>query len=290
MASSTDILNNLELITEDGVAHPIWGLRIFQHINGVGMATVRRITQKTPLQHGVLDKGFRLEPRRITLTFLLNDQGGGQQQTIDEQREYLAYLFSPTNLPLKLRATRRDGTIRQIDCYTDGQIDYPREIDAGASQQVVVPLLAPDPTWYDPTQQTTTASLSSGSANPSISAIGYTADDWPIFQITGPITDISITHSPVSDVIAMTGSIPGGEVWVLDLRPGYKTFYRQSDSANRLQYINTNNILYFSTMRLLSEKLCRYYNQNANAFIVTGSGVTGASSISIKWFRRFLNL
>ena len=295
MASPSDILNNLELITEDGVAHPIWGMRIFRHINGVGMATVRRITQKTPLQHGVLDKGFRLEPRRMTMSFVLNDQGGQQQTAVDAQREYLTYLFSPTNSPLKLRATRRDGTIRQIDCYTDGQIDYPREIDAGASQQAVVPLLAPDPTLYDPTQQTTaSASLAGGSGGADILLAGYTADDWPLIDVTGPITDLTIGHFCSSSVesITLIGTIPGGETWRFDLRPGYKTLQRTSDSANRMSFVNTTTIQSFSTMRILSTKAARTHDAaaTANLFQFTGTGTTGATAANVIWFKRFLSL
>ena len=35
--------------------------------DGIGMAPVRRLTQKGPMQDGVTDLGYRLDPRHVTL-------------------------------------------------------------------------------------------------------------------------------------------------------------------------------------------------------------------------------
>lgn len=285
-------LKALSVIAEDG--NP-YGLYSGQNpadllaLDGAGVATVRRITQRTPLQNGVTDRGFRLEPRKMTLALYINQP---DEQIADAMRDKLAYIFGPTITPLKLLATRLDNTQRQIDCFLDGTLDFPQSERLGASQKVLVPLTAPDPTWYDPTQVTATTVLSTLPVTTSIySAAGLTADDWPVIEITGPITNPVINHFPVGDSIDMTGTtIPAGETWVIDLRPGQKTVYRKSDNANRLYAVVPGAIRYFGTIRMLNQKLAATYSQTGNSFQITGSASTGASSFKLMYYRRFLSL
>lgn len=285
-------LQTLQVITEDGGAYNLYSGQNpadMMFLDGAGMATVRRISQRTPLQNGVVDRGLRLEPRKMTLGLFVRQE---TEPLADVMRDRLAYIFGPTNTALQLRATRLDGTQRQIDCFVDGTMDFPQSGRMGASQKVLVPLYAPDPTWYDPTRQAVTQSLSSlPLTGTQIPAAGISADDWPVIEVTGPITDMKISHSPVGDNIDLTGAtIPGGETWVFDLRPGYKTIVRQSDNANRIQYLVVGSIRYFGTLRILNQKLTAAYGQTFNRFSVTGSGTTGASSITTRYYKRYLNL
>ncbi len=285
-------LSNLQVIAEDGNTYALYSganPSDMLFLDGAGMATVRRITQRTPLQSGVTDRGFRLEPRQMSLALFIRQETEAQA---DAMRDKLAYIFGPTITPLKLLATRLDGTQRQIDCFVDGTLDFPQSERLGASQKVVIPLRAPDPTWYDPTQVSSTTSMSSmpvTTAN--YSTTGITADDWPVFNITGPVTNLVITHAPVGDAIDFTGTtIPGGETWIVDLRPGYKTVYRQSDNANRLYAVTTSSVRYFGTLRMLNQKLAASYGVAYNRFALTGSGTTGASSFVVKYYKRYLSL
>jgi len=285
-------LKALNLIAEDGNNYALYSGQNpadLLALDGAGVATIRRVTQRTPLQNGVTDRGFRLEPRKMTLALYISQP---DELMADLMRDKLAYIFGPTITPLKLLATRLDGAQRQIDCFVDGTVDFPQSERLGASQKVLVPLYAPDPTWYDPAQVSSTTSMSSmpvTTAN--YSTTGITADDWPVFNITGPVTNLVITHAPVGDTIDFTGTtIPGGETWVVDLRPGYKTVYRQSDNANRLYAVATASVRYFGTLRMLNQKLAASYSVAYNRFALTGSGTTGASSFVVKYYRRYLSL
>lgn len=282
----------LQVVAEDGNTYNLYSGQNpvdLLALDGAGMASVRRITQRTPLQNGVTDRGFRLEPRKMTLALYIAQQ---TEQLADTMRDKLAYIFGPTITPLKLLATRFDNTQRQIDCFLDGTLDFPQSERLGPSQKVIVPLYAPDPTWYDPTQVSATTSLSSLPVTTSVySAAGVTADDWPVIEITGPITNPVVNHFPVGDSIDFTGTtIPGGETWVIDLRPGYPKVYRKSDNANRLYAVTTSSIRYFGTMRMLNQKLAASYSQTGNSFQVTGSGSTGASSFKLLYYKRYLSL
>jgi hypothetical protein len=130
-------LKALGLIAEDGNTYNLYSGQNpadLIALDGAGMATVRRITQRTPLQQGVTDRGFRLEPRRMTLALYINQP---DELMADQMRDKLAYIFSPTISPLKLLATRLDNTQRQIDCYVDGTLDFPQSERLGPSQKVI---------------------------------------------------------------------------------------------------------------------------------------------------------
>jgi hypothetical protein len=286
-------LKSLQVVAEDGNTYSLYSGQNpadLLALDGAGMATVRRITQRTPLQNGVTDRGFRLEPRKMTLALYIYQ--GSDEQIADTMRDKLAYIFGPTITSLQLRATRLDSTVRQIDCFVDGTLDFPQSERMGASQKLIVPLMAPDPTWYDPTQVSATTSLASLPVTTSVySAAGVTADDWPVIEITGPITNPVVNHFPVGDSIDFTGTtIPSGETWVIDLRPGYKKVYRKSDNANRMYALTTSSIRYFGTLRMLNQKLAASYSQTGNSFQVTGSASTGASSFKLLYYKRYLSL
>lgn len=285
-------LQTLQVIAEDGNTYNLYSGQNpadMMFLDGAGMATVRRISQRIPLQNGVVDKGFRLEPRKMTLGLFIRQE---TEVLADVMRDRLAYIFGPTNSPLQLRATRLDGTVRQIDCFVDGTMDFPQSERMGASHKVLVPLYAPDPTFYDPVQVVSATSLTTLPVSSSLfSSAGVTADDWPVIKITGPVTDLLITHQPVGEAISFSGvTIPAGETWVIDLRPGYKTVYRQSDNANRLYAVFVTYVFNLSVMRMYSQKFVASRGLSGNYFSMTGSGTTAASSIQFLFYKRYLNL
>lgn len=285
-------LQTLQVIAEDGNTYNLYSGQNpadMMFLDGAGMATVRRISQRTPLQNGVVDRGFRLEPRKMTLGLFVRQE---TEALADIMRDKLAYIFGPTNSPLQLRATRLDGTVRQIDCFVDSTMDFPQSERMGASQKVLVPLYAPDPTWYDPTRLALTIGLTALPAALIIPTAGRTADEWPVLEVTGPITDWRLDHFPVGDSLNFNGSsIPAGETWVIDLRPGYKTVQRQSDLASRIQYVTWDTVRYFGTMRILNQKLAASYGYTDNRFtMAVGTGMTGASSLTARYYKRYASL
>lgn len=120
-------------------------------VSGVGLAPVRRLSQRGPLQHGETDLGYRLDARSINLVLAIS---AASLTAADTARDTLAALFGPlSDAPLALRCTRDDGEVRQIDCYAVGLVDAAvgGEDRIGVYQRVGVQLWAPDPLWYDPT-------------------------------------------------------------------------------------------------------------------------------------------
>lgn len=285
-------LQNLQVIAEDGVTYALYtggNPTNFLFLDGAGVATVRRITQRTPLQNGVTDRGYRLEPRKMTLALFINENS---ELYADVQRDLLAYIFGPTNAPIYLRATRLDNTIRQIACYVDGTLEFPQSERMGASQKVLVPLFCPDPTWYDPTQIVSTNTFSASPLTVNITNSDFTADDWPIIDVTGPITGLTITHSVTTEALTLSTAVLAGETYRIDLRPGYKTIKRTSDNAERIGYLTDSTSPNMATIRILAYKDMKRIDSSftAERFVFTGTGLTGASSVSISYYKRYISL
>ncbi len=293
-SAPTDFITNLQVIAEDGITYQLYGgaPARFIALDGVGIPPLRRILQKSPTQHGATDKGFRLEPRRMTLTLYLDADTTLQA---DVYRDTLTNIFAPTNDPLKLDITKKDGSVRRIDCYLDGQIDYPMSSRVGASHAVVIPLSAPEPAFYNQTQVVTEVMMPTSPAEIAITMTGCTWDDWPVFDITGPVTNFQIAHqagTTAIEALKLISSIPDGEVWELDFRPHYKFIWKKSTGASRMQYIDTTTISAFATLRVLSDKATKAIDTAAtsNRFIFTGTGLSAATKVTMYHYKRFLSL
>lgn len=285
------LLSNLQVIAEDGLTYNIYSGGTpseFLFLDGAGLAPVRRILQGSPLQHGATDKGYRLEPRKMILHLYIS---AASETALNASLDQVAHIFSPSSAPLKLKATRLDGEIRQIDCYTDGTLDFAQSQQVGSGIPIVVPLLAPDPSWYNPSQNVQTVFYTAGSAVVNASATGLTWEDWPLITLTGPVTNPVLLHQQSGQAVTFTAAIPAGETFGLDFRPGYKRIYRISDLANRMNYVSAASIGAMNTIRVYSAKqLKQFGNYTTNSFQVSGTGTTGSSTMTVYWYKRYIAL
>jgi hypothetical protein len=85
--------------------------------DGVGMAPLHRLSERGPQQHGVTDRGFRLDPRTISLVFGLYAQTLSDLYNAEDQ--LLTWLV-PTDSAMSLLYARDNGTNRQIDVHVAG--------------------------------------------------------------------------------------------------------------------------------------------------------------------------
>lgn len=289
-------LKNLNVITEDGQIHSLMGTALhFVYLDGAGMAPIRRVLEKAPLQHGASDRGFRLDPRKMILHLYIE---GTDERHADGLRDRIAYLFGPTNSPLQLRAMRDDGAVRQIDCYVDGEVDFPMSQRVGNGQPVVIPLVAPDPVWQAADSEVVVHPITNGISTADIITTGTTWDDWPIIDLTGPLgadggTGPRIQHLPSGFWLYFNDDIPADETWRLDLRPGRKTLRRVSDNANRLNFLDQNTLPAFAEFRILHPKLSATLDPNyANktTFLFAAGSTSGESQAVIYWRKRYISL
>lgn len=123
-------------------------------IRGAGGVNIRRVTIQGPAQDGDTDKGYRLGTRDLELTVIFK---AVDDATLDGYRDTLTSFFKPlTHTPVKLRITRDDAAVRQIDCYPRGtspvDIRLVPELRPGHTHQATISLRAADSPWYNPTQ------------------------------------------------------------------------------------------------------------------------------------------
>jgi len=287
----------IQVIDEAGTTHTLSGgtTTNFVQMTGVGVPSVQRNIEPALNTNVHQDRGFRLEPRRIDLTLYISEStASAAEATLDT----VASIFEPTQNPLNLKITREDAAVRQIDVYLDGQIDYPVSIYDrldGSVQKITVPLVAPDPIFYDPAQVTETVDLSSGSGNATISASGLTWYDYPVIEIDGPITSLGINPSAFSaaNLSFFGNTIASGRTYTIDLRPGFKTISDDlsTNKLSELQVSSRNNL--HGMLRVHSEKFLSAYGSGAPSSTVisfSGSSTTGATEARVLYYKRYLSL
>jgi len=123
---------------------------------GMSSAAVRRVTSRGPAQDGDTDLGYRLAPRTIELTIGIR---ATSDILLDGYRQTFTSFFKPLpSTPIQLRYTGDNAAVRQIDCYTVGDIklNLNPEHRPGHYHEATVTLRAADPAWYNPTQGSVT--------------------------------------------------------------------------------------------------------------------------------------
>ncbi len=256
---------------------------------GFGMAPIQRITQRGPLQQGDTDVGYRLNPRVIQLPLLV------EAMTMDAgytARKGLVKIFTPANGAGILRVTT-DLYDRAILVVPMGGLDYNQDPGQGYHIRTVVQLRAADPTWYDPTivnaAQTPTITgtptpvpltipWTAGSSSIN-STLNFTYDgdfiSYPIISVTGPITDLLITHTTTGYIIGVTGTIVVGDTWTFDLRYGQKTVTDQA-GVNQIANLTSGSALADFAIIL-----------GTNTITVSGTTTTSASTVNVTYYTRY---
>jgi hypothetical protein len=61
----------------------------------------------------------------------------------------------------------------------------------------------------------------------------------PVITLNGPLTNLQLTNEANDEWMSIPTTIPNGEVWILDIEN--RRMYRESDMANRFQYLDANS-------------------------------------------------
>jgi hypothetical protein len=274
---------------------------------GTGMAPVRNVLQRSPFQDGATHVLRRLEARRVQLAIWAV---AADVPTLMAANQTLLAAFKPTVAPFNLRVTHSStdavpvDVVRQLDCHYDGELSLGSQQHRGFSQVAGVTLMAPDPTWYDPTavELNFTTAGGDGFTVPmpvphfvGASIIGGTvtvtyAGTWktyPIITVTGPIVDCVITNHTTDEKLDFTGqTLAAGEQYVIDLRPGYKTI-RDENGDNALP----NGILTadsdLGTWHIAADPEVA---NGENDISVAGTGTTGSTTVEFEYYNRYTGI
>lgn len=123
---------------------------------GVGAPPKRNLSIRGPFQDGATPTGFRYDPRVLSLVFYSD---AASLSLADARRDDIYNIWKGIEgQSVKVRVTRDDGSVRQIDGEVVGVLDMPDEIGdrLGTGQRFAVQLECHNPFWYNPTQTTAT--------------------------------------------------------------------------------------------------------------------------------------
>lgn len=286
------ILNGTEYELDDG------SLCWFQGHDGIGAAPVRRMTEQGPFQHGVTDKGFRLEPRMVRLALVIPGE-----DVVDwwQRRDQILRLFPPDKTGI-LRVTYDPGdgsgeVQRQVDCQFAGELGLASVDKRGYHHLATVTLRAADPVWYDPAAHAITFGNVGGGTAWDIPweipwtlgtstldtsyAIDYlgTWESFPTIRIVGPVANPVITNETTGEKLDFTGTTIGSGDWYeIDLRYGHKTVVDES-GANQISKLTTDSDL--ATWSL---------HPGTNSIHAAGGSIDANTRIEISYQHRYLGI
>lgn len=268
----------------------------YQGEDGTGMAPLHRLEERGPMQHGVTDRGYRLDPRHVRLYLEIEGVSRGD---LYRKRETLIRLFKPSS-DLKLRWTLDD--VRQLDVRYVGEMSMDAAGQRVFSQRLTALFKADDPTFYDPDVQAVTFNLGGGggafyvpmsvphevgaSEIDQTQAIDYTGSwrSYPQVRIVGPITDPVITNRSTGEKLDFSGvTIVGGDYYDIDLRYGHKSVV-DSSGVNKIADLTADSDL--ATWHLAEPQDAG--ESRDNSIRVQGTNVTETTKVEISYYRRFL--
>lgn len=289
-------------IRPDGLKYPLHAppVRVVMQEEGFGTPPLAYVTDKAPFQHGDNVRSFTLQPRPVQLVVLQNfrsraDYRDGRAAFLDVLRPNR--ITNLTN-PGKLLAYLATGEKRQLDVFLDSGPGFTPSQGGWRewSFTEAIRFTAHDPTWYDPAQKSETFTGSATATFPMTfpvvfatfgwaSNVAYlgTWEEYPSFNITGPITGLRIQNLTTGDQIVLETEIPSGMAVSIALR-GRKTIMR-SDGVNLLNTLSSDSDL--TTFSLAPDPVA---SNGVNSIQVSGSGTSGPSSVTMYWYNRYFGI
>jgi hypothetical protein len=296
----------LELsVIVDGHAYDFTDLTTYfiEAIDGLGLPAVERYWDRAPGQDGDTDRGFTLMPRFIDFIFGVEADDPGD---FWDQRNLLRAILRPGPEVIWFRFTKPNDDVRQIDLvFYDGlRGSFSRQGKIGLVQRDSVTLKASG-LFYDPVPVGWLFGINAGSSGWDVpmpvpvdvgsSAIDETRplsydgewDEFPLIELTGPMTNPVVTNVGPGLVLDFTGAtISAGHKRIIDLTWGNKTI---------VDHLGVNKIddLVIADSDLGDWRLVAAQGllpPHTNTIGFSGSGLTSASQFKIIYYDQFLGI
>lgn len=246
---------------------------------GFGLAPIRRITTRGPLQNGDSDIDYRLDPRILQLPLLVQNASSSPKFNSYSIRQALLSIFRPQEKGATLTVSTSNGTTtieRRINVQVLGGLTF--DVDPQDYHvRTIVQLRADDPTWYNPSAVVSTYLDSNIGGSQTFSVAGN-YPTFPVIRFNGPITNPTISSSTTGQSIALTATITAGNWIELDLSYGKKTVY-DNLGANRISTVSATSNL--ATWSLVPDN---------NILVVTGTGTSASSDVTLTYYTRFTGI
>jgi hypothetical protein len=240
-------------LDRNGVAYDIteaYGFRL-HGVDGLGMPEVELQVERHAQLDGEVFLDGRLRKRVITITFDLVKDSENELWT--ERRRLLEFLKDLAE-GFKLECTEPRGFVYQLDLRYAGMYSAPRTREMIHRQQrAVIQAVAHNPLWYNPVRQLWAFVVGGGvgtwgwesdglgfpagwgasvaPGTPQSKDYGGTWKDYPVIELSGPMTDIVITNYTTGEELEF---LPGytldeGDTIEINLTPTFKTVEHSTD-------------------------------------------------------------
>lgn len=279
---------------------PTNGFHLLQ-LSGLGMPNFTRFTERSPLQDGITDAGYRLNERRISIILGFN---ASNLSGYYSKRRQLINIMRPDDIPGTLQITLPNGNVWCIDGFLVSGLEYSGADRTHLYQKTAIVIQCPDPTFYDPVAEYFEFGQSGGGSNNLLVPltvpmyVGASSFDttvtihymgtertYPQITITGPVTDLKIENLTTGDKLDFNGvTIAGGTNYLVDLRPGYKTV-TDSNGVNKIADLTADSDL--STFHLTPDP---FVLSGMNQIKVSGLSTSSATNISMQYYVRQLGI
>ena len=236
------------------------------------------------------EAGSRLDnvltkPRDIDMPFAIIDVN---YEAVISRVRTLSKKFMPTGGQGKLRVTRADLTKREIVAVYVGGLDM-AQITTNLLKTVLT-FHAADPFWMatSPVVDTYVSGtpatffpffpliLSSGDVFTDITVNNAgDVEAWPMWTVNGPGVNPSFENKTTGKKLELNITLVAGDYVVFDTRPGYKTVTRK-DGSNLFGSLSSTSSLWPLAV-------------GNNSIRIEFSSVTGASSVVLSYYPRYLS-
>lgn len=277
--------------------------RVVLSEEGFGTPPIEYIVDRAPFQHGDTVRDLLLQPRPVQLVVLQNfksrsDYWNGRAAFLDAIRPNRVMSFSQQGSLLYYLG---NGTKRQLDVLLDSGPGFspPQGGWREWSFTEAVRFTAHDPVWYNPSQKSVVFNSSGTSAAftfpitfpVTFASFGGQANvaylgtwlEYPTIVLVGPITGPLITNLETGDILNLDYTIDAGRTVTITLR-GAKTILRD-DGVNLLNYLTSDSDL--ATFSLQPDPTAP---DGVNRITVSGTGTTGASTVTLLYYDRYFGI
>jgi len=265
--------------------------------SGFGMPGISRIEERSPMQDGITDLGFRLEARTLILVLAIK---GKTPEEFYTKRSNLINMFVPSNIAGTVKLSVGSIT-REISGHVVSGLEFDLSDNNPLYQKAAVAIRCGNPTWYDPNGKAVTFNLGGGEGTGIIpmevpytvgaselnitKSIVYAGNfkTFPIIRIYGAITNPRIVHQQTGYELSFPGvSIGSGDYYEIDTRFGYKTV-KDQDGVSKIFELSNESDLTLFTIGSKPE-----IADGVNTFTVTGSAVDILTTVEIVYYDRYI--
>ena len=269
------------------------------HTN-LGMAPIRRLEERGPLQNGVTDRGYRYDARVIILSLGIH---GNNVAEYYAKRTTLINIFKARNTPGRLRFTM-DSIVREIEGHAVGDsLGFDDANRQNVYERIAVAIKCSDPRWYDPTMHTVTFNLGGGEdafvvpyevpykmgtstidLSQTINYVG-TVRSYPTIRITGPITNPVIVHNTTGFKLDLTGTtIADGDWYDIDLGYTGNTIKDKAGDSVLNDLSNDSDLVEFAI------EPAPDVAGGVNSIQVTGSGINTSTKVDVNYYDMYIGI